>query len=894
MASAGTLYVDVLPDTRYFGMALRTSMNRAVAGSTLKNLGSIMSRGMVVGAAAAGAAAVKMALDFNQSMTRIQALTNTSNKDMKKYQDTVMQLSHETARSPKELADALYFVASAGLRANEVLPTLKASAEGAAIGLGSTGDVSRIVVSALNAYADSGLTATHVMDILTAATREGTAAPEEFATSLGRILPIASQAGVSFDQVAASLATVSNIGLNVYEGTTAMRGVLQSIVAPTKTAAATMAQYGLSGAALRDVLTKKGLLAAMRLLYDRTHGNMDAMKAIIPNIRALVGELGNVGQAADKVNGIYKRVKNSTGDLGDAMKTTAASPAFQFRQALTDMSNVLLDLGEHLLPSVLHAVQDLVPVLKFAADNAALLVSAFAGFKALRWLPGMFEAIASAIGPLAASTLGEALGPVAILPQLIQDNMHGIKATFGIGNEKVVSAEQMNTGDAKILFDLYKTGALNLNEFAAGMRQANERANDLRFTHWTKDQTTALAGFEKAIGDKPGVLNALGNELAGNNEAFSQAEDMILGYNKAQVSGSDITKMYTEYQKGLTKAMNDQAKAARKAQVGSHVKSQLGQAQNVIANFGQVAGKALDIGALGKLPMDQMLQSVGASWDALSAKIGGSINGIFTGLEGLTNKTKVSFGDVQKAVSGSIADMKRFGSDLAKIGADAKRGIPGAKDLLNELIQMGPAGVHVADAIAGASPKARRALEREIGGGMKAVKSVSDRVTQALVGSMEHVAAAILVATGQAQTFQQALQMLHSVDINIGANTDPAYTAVNDFIAWANSQTAHPTLVMDQSTALHGRAPGTQAGGPVYTTRSTWVGERGPELFVPNMPGRIIPNPDPSNWGLSHQGTHGTMTLIKGTLSIDESGQAFIRGIARDETNSELRYRRIG
>src|SRR5262252_301882 len=153
MASAGTLYVDVLPDTRYFGMALRTSMNRAVAGSSLKNLGSIMSRGLVVGAAAAGAASVKMALDFNQSMTRIAALTNTGNKNMQQYKDTILSLSGATARSPKELADALYYLASAGLKNNQILPALKASAEGAAIGLGTTADVSRVVINALNAYA---------------------------------------------------------------------------------------------------------------------------------------------------------------------------------------------------------------------------------------------------------------------------------------------------------------------------------------------------------------------------------------------------------------------------------------------------------------------------------------------------------------------------------------------------------------------------------------------------------------------------------------------------------------------------------------------------------------------------------------------------------------------
>ncbi|MBD8679842.1 tail tape measure protein [Sphingomonas sp. CFBP 13720] len=41
--------------------------------------------------------------------------------------------------------------------------------------------------------------------------------------------------------------------------------------------------------------------------------------------------------------------------------------------------------------------------------------------------------------------------------------------------------------------------------------------------------------------------------------------------------------------------------------------------------------------------------------------------------------------------------------------------------------------------------------------------------------------------------------------------------------------------------ALIGGAPGRATGGPVSPARPYWVGERGPELFVPTSSGQVVP-----------------------------------------------------
>lgn len=319
-------------------------------GTSLSNAGRTMTRNVTLPIVAAGAASVKMAVDFETAFTRIDAVSNTSQKQLSQWRGEVLKLAGKTARAPQELADALYFLASAGLKANEIIPTLEMSAKAAASGLGNTADIARLTANVLNAYSESGMTAADATDTLVAAVKAGTADPDEFADAMGRILPVASKAKVSFDEIAASLASLSNIGLNVNEGVTAMRGLLQAIQAPGTQAAETLKDIGISTDELRSVLADDGVLGALKLLEERTGGNIDTMRKIVPNVRALTGQLGLTGEKADAVAQIFDDVANSSGSLDKAFETTRKGPAFKFEQLMTRLRTLAIKLGNTLLP----------------------------------------------------------------------------------------------------------------------------------------------------------------------------------------------------------------------------------------------------------------------------------------------------------------------------------------------------------------------------------------------------------------------------------------------------------------------------------------------------------------------------------------------------------------
>jgi len=383
----------------------------------------------------AGAVAVvaKLGFEFESAFTKISAVSNASADDIANWREQVLQLSGETAQAPQELADALFFLASAGLETSQVMEVLESSAQASAVGLGDTADIARLTANVLNAYAESGITAAEVTDQLVAAVREGTADTDEFVGALGRILPIAARAGVGFDQIVGSLAALSNIGLDVNEGVTALRGLLQSIVAPTNQSQEALKKLHITTEELRTTLSEEGLPGALNLLEDASKGNIDVLRQLIPNIRALTGELGLTGENADQVALIMIATANAAGSLGKALEETQQGPAFAFTKAVNDIRVAGTQLGTQVLPAVTKAIEFLGPILKFAADNAAALGIAFLTWKVVQGISSLLAGVAVALQNTAAGATATTAAITEASVAMAGFTAASAAATFGIG-----------------------------------------------------------------------------------------------------------------------------------------------------------------------------------------------------------------------------------------------------------------------------------------------------------------------------------------------------------------------------------------------------------------------------------------------------------------------------
>ena len=207
----GSLIATLGVDTR--GVDIAQGRMRAFETS-LKQFGRSMNRYVTLPMVLAGAAALKMFSDYEASMTKIIGLVGVGRDVVEGWNTTVLQMAGPVAQAPAKLADALFFVTSAGIRGAEAMEVLEMSAKAATAGLGETKAVADLVTSAMNAYGIENLNAAQATDVLVAAVREGKAEADALATSMGMVLPIASNMGVTFDQVGAAVAAMTRTGTN--------------------------------------------------------------------------------------------------------------------------------------------------------------------------------------------------------------------------------------------------------------------------------------------------------------------------------------------------------------------------------------------------------------------------------------------------------------------------------------------------------------------------------------------------------------------------------------------------------------------------------------------------------------------------------------------------------
>ena len=380
-----------------------------------------------VALAGVAVAGVREAAQFETSFAKIQGLVGVTADEIGVLEDAAKRLGPQFGISANEAADALFFITSAGLRGAAATEVLEASLKGAAIGLGDTKTIADLATSAVNAYGESNLGGAEAVDVLAEAVRLGKLEPAELAGAMGQVLPLASNLGVSFDQVGAALAGMSKTGTDAATASTQLRQILATLAKPTVGAEKALAEMGMSAAGLREQIKEKGLFSTLETLTDAFDGNIEATTEVFGNIRALSGVLDLMGASAEDNALVFEQMADKTGVLDEALNITAETSEFKFNKAMAGAKAILLEIGVALLERLQPYLDNF---LQFMEDKGPVIEQMFDK------IFGIVEILTGKLGEL-----GEAILPVVVDLFTNEDFMFALErigeAFIGIVNEVI-------------------------------------------------------------------------------------------------------------------------------------------------------------------------------------------------------------------------------------------------------------------------------------------------------------------------------------------------------------------------------------------------------------------------------------------------------------------------
>lgn len=536
MAENKNIVIRLMADTASYEAAMtRAGSTAKTVASGMENTGrksALIASGMTaagLAVAAFGVAAVKMAADFDQQMSTVQANTGATSAQMDQLRAAAIEAGASTVYSASDSADAINDLGKAGMSVTDILTGGLSGALNLAASDGmAVGDAAEYMANALSMFHLKGSQASQVADTLAAGAGKAVGNVSDFGEALNNCGAQANSFGMNVQETTGVLALFAQNGTIGAEAGTQLNSMLMKLAAPSAEASNTMRELGISA-------------------YDAQHhfvGMANFAGQLQKAEKGLTDEQRN--QANATIFGSYAiKAANylyAAGESGVNKWTKAVSESgYAAEQAAAKNNNLKGDLEnlsgsmESLMISVGEGAQG--PLRKMV-QGLDTLVDAFAGLPSgaqqtlvvMASLAGVFGAVHKAAGNLNGSTsrmannIGLAIDPI----QRVKTALGSAQTAFQMFKASSMSAsEQM---------EVFGTSASKAQLKTAGFKAVGSSIMSLLGGPWGIALTVAGAALSAFISQQQ-KAKAASEQLESALESGSDVASEIAGAYQDMSSG---------------------------------------------------------------------------------------------------------------------------------------------------------------------------------------------------------------------------------------------------------------------------------------------------------------------------------------------------------------------
>lgn len=252
-------------------------------------------------------ATIGVAANFESAILKVKAVSGGAVEEL---EELARAAGKATVFSATEAADALLLLAQAGLDAKEsqdtLIPTLNLAAA-AQIDLATATDM---VVSNLTVFQEGTDQASRFADTMAKTTSVANTNMEQLGAALEFVGPVASQVGMSFENVNAMIAAMATQGIKGEKAGTQLRAALTNIIKPTAAAERELARFNITTADIKNVLddpvklfkllgpVAEDTAASVQIFGKRNLAVASAIKNATPQLIEFTKEIKNAGGTA--------------------------------------------------------------------------------------------------------------------------------------------------------------------------------------------------------------------------------------------------------------------------------------------------------------------------------------------------------------------------------------------------------------------------------------------------------------------------------------------------------------------------------------------------------------------------------------------------------------------
>ena len=389
----------------------------------------------ITAAAAVAGTATRAFADFEGSMNKVRAVSGATGDQMNRMGQLAMKMGASTKFSAKESADALGFLAMAGLDAEQAMTALPGTLELAAAGSLELGRAADITTNIMSGFGLAISDLPRLNDVLAVTAASANTNVEQLGSAMKFVAPVAAAAGLSIEETAAALGLLADAGIQAEMGGTALRGMITKLLNQSGPAAAVMEKLGASiGQTTIHVTDAAGkMLPLEQIIEQLERSGMTAGEAMtIFGQRAGPGMLALVSQGSEALRQLEGELEKSGGAAKQMADIQLAGLYGAFVRMSSAVDTLQIAFGARLAPAIQPVVDAFTRLIGWVTQSETAL-TVLAGLLAGTVVAGI-ALVTSALWTMLPAITAATGGINLIIPVLV-----GVSTAIVVWRKEIVT-----------------------------------------------------------------------------------------------------------------------------------------------------------------------------------------------------------------------------------------------------------------------------------------------------------------------------------------------------------------------------------------------------------------------------------------------------------------------
>ena len=290
------------------------------------------------------------ARELGLAVEEVQTISGRT-KGSKELTQDILNLSDVLSSTPQDLAEGLYqTLSNQVVKAGEALEFTADASRLATVTASETGDAVNALSSVMNSYGKNSSQVSHISDTLFKTIELGRVRLNEMADIIGRVTPLTAQLGITWEETAASIATMTRQGVRADTAITQLRAVVNKLIKPSENMKDLYREWGVK-TGKQAIETFGGLKGVLEKVMETTGGSTTEIAKLFRRVRATTGVISIMADEGDLLSESLKGIEEASGASANAFEQFSRSDAHRMTLAMQEMENSLTRAGLKLMPT---------------------------------------------------------------------------------------------------------------------------------------------------------------------------------------------------------------------------------------------------------------------------------------------------------------------------------------------------------------------------------------------------------------------------------------------------------------------------------------------------------------------------------------------------------------